>query len=117
MKRTEKKKTFDASSMTTLRKVLRFIGRYRVLLAASFVLAAVTVVLQLYIPILFGDAIDGIVGAGKVRFGWISASLVKIGILLAAASLASWGMNLINNRAGHAGTCDPADSGAAACVP
>ena len=98
MKRTEKKKTFDASSMTTLRKVLRFIGRYRVLLAASFVLAAVTVVLQLYIPILFGDAIDGIVGAGKVRFGWISASLVKIGILLAAASLASWGMNLINNR-------------------
>ena len=98
MKRTEKKKTFDASSMTTLRKVLRFIGRYRVLLAASFVLAAVTVVLQLYIPILFGDAIDGIVGAGKVRFRWISASLVKIGILLAAASLASWGMNLINNR-------------------
>ena len=98
MKRTEKKKTFDASSMTTLRKVLRFIGRYRVLLAASFVLAAVTVVLQLYIPILFGDAIDGIVEAGKVRFRWISASLVKIGILLAAASLASWGMNLINNR-------------------
>ena len=54
------KKT-KSSSMETFKKVLRFIGRYRFLLIASIVLAAVSVILQLYVPILFGNAIDEIV--------------------------------------------------------
>lgn len=50
-------------SMETFFKVLRMIGNYRFLLILSIVLAAVTVVLQLYVPILFGNAIDEVVGA------------------------------------------------------
>ena len=45
-------------STETLKKVLRFIGRYRILLVVSIVLAAASVLLQLYVPILFGNAID-----------------------------------------------------------
>ena len=55
-------------SMRTLRKVLAVIGRYRRLLLGSVLLAVVTVVLQLYVPILFGDAVDRIVAPGNVDF-------------------------------------------------
>ena len=61
------KKT-KSSSMETFKKVLRFIGRYRFLLIASIVLAAVSVILQLYVPILFGNAIDEIVARNQVHF-------------------------------------------------
>ena len=50
--------TANASSMETLWKVLRFIGKYRFLLILSIILAAISVILQLYVPVLFGNAID-----------------------------------------------------------
>ena len=49
-----------SKSSETFLKVLRFIGRYRFLLILSIILAAVSVILQLYVPILFGNAIDHI---------------------------------------------------------
>ena len=58
---TNKKTISDTSSKDTLFKVLRFIGRYRLLLILSIILAAVSVVLQLYVPVLFGDAIDQVI--------------------------------------------------------
>lgn len=88
----------NAGALVTLKKVLKFIGRYRFLLVLSMILAAVSVILQLYIPILFGDAIDGIIGKGKVEFNVIASISVRILILLLLASLATWLMNLINNK-------------------
>ena len=58
---TNNKKTSTAGSAETLFKVLHFIGRYRLLLISSIILASVSVVLQLYVPVLFGDAIDQII--------------------------------------------------------
>lgn len=88
----------NAGALVILKKVLKFIGRYRFLLVLSMILAAVSVILQLYIPILFGDAIDGIIGKGKVEFNVIASISVRILILLVLASLATWLMNLINNK-------------------
>ena len=62
-----KKSTKDIS-LETMKKVLKFIGRYKVLLFTSILLAGITVVLQLYIPILFGNAIDGVIEKGNVDF-------------------------------------------------
>lgn len=42
----------NKNSMATFFKVLRFIGKYRFLLVLSVILAAVTVILQLYVPVL-----------------------------------------------------------------
>ena len=56
------------SSMETFGKVMRVIGRYKILLVLSIVLAAFSVILQLYVPILFGDAIDGIIAKGRVDY-------------------------------------------------
>lgn len=86
------------SSFTTLKKVLKIIGSYKILLILSIILAAVTVVLQLYIPILFGDAIDGIVSVGKVDFDMVSGFLSKTLALIIITSVATWIMNVINNR-------------------
>ena len=59
--RQKNKQQTNASSMETLWKVLRFIGKYRLLLILSIILAAVSVILQLYVPVLFGNAIDQVV--------------------------------------------------------
>jgi ATP-binding cassette subfamily B protein len=96
------KDTSGRSSMETLRKVLGIIGHYRLLLAASMVLALITVVLQLYIPILFGDAIDQIAVQGRPEVTAIGPVLelllVRIMILITISSLLTWVMNMINNR-------------------
>ena len=88
----------NASSLDTLKKVLSVIGKYKILLGISIVLAMVTVVLQLYIPILFGDAIDGIVSKGHVDFEMIKGVLAKTLVLIIITSAATWIMNAINNR-------------------
>ena len=85
-------------SAATLRKVLRHIGRYRWLVLASLALAAATVLLTLYVPILVGRAIDGIVAAGQVRFDIIAPSLSRIALCIGIAALGQWVMNALNNR-------------------
>ncbi|MFN2927461.1 ABC transporter ATP-binding protein [Lachnospiraceae bacterium YH-ros2228] len=91
-------KKADSSSMEVLKKVLRVISHYRFLLLLSVILAAVTVVLQLYIPILFGNAIDLVLGPGKVRFQPMRSLFLRILILILLTAVLTWLMNLINNR-------------------
>lgn len=91
-------KKADSSSMDVLKKVLRVISHYRFLLLLSVILAAVTVVLQLYIPILFGNAIDLVLGPGKVRFQPMKSLFLRILILILLTAVLTWLMNLINNR-------------------
>ena len=86
------------SSMEILWKVLRFIGRYRFLLILSIVLASASVILQLYVPILFGDAIDEIVGEGQVNFDSMWYYLSRILVMVIVSGAATWIMNIINNR-------------------
>lgn len=98
MNKSSGKKMSRDDSMKTLKKVMTFIGRYKALLVLSIVLAALSVVLQLYIPILFGNAIDGIIAKGKVDFGIIGYYLIRILIMVLIAGIATFVMNLINNR-------------------
>ncbi len=88
----------DATSRQTLAKVLALIGRYRLLLLASVLLASLTVVLQLYVPILFGDAIDQIVAPDDVDLKALAAILVQALALVIVSSVATWVMNMVNNR-------------------
>lgn len=93
-----KAKEDKSKSAQTFLKVLRFIGRYRILLILSIVLAAVSVVLQLYIPVLFGNAIDQIVAEHQVHFQTVLNYLQKILVMVLLSSAATWIMNMINNR-------------------
>ena len=82
----------------TLSQVLRYLKRYTPALLLSLLLAAASVVLTLYGPILIGDAIDLIIEPDRVFFDEILPLLIRIGIAAAAAALFQWIMNIINNR-------------------
>ena len=90
--------TANASSMETLWTVLRFIGKYRFLLILSIILAAVSVILQLYVPVLFGNAIDQVVAEHQVNFEMMWYYLSRILVMVILSSVATWLMNAINNR-------------------
>ena len=92
------KKSQNKNSMATFFKVLRFIGKYRFLLVLSVILAAVTVILQLYVPVLFGYAIDEVVAAHEVDFGRMGFYLSRILVMIVLSGIATWIMSIINNR-------------------
>ena len=82
----------------TIKKVLHYIRRYRFFLIVSLVLALITVVLTLYVPILTGQAVDLIVGKGQVDFAGVYRICVKIGIAILLTMVAQWVMNVANNK-------------------
>ena len=82
----------------TLKKLWDHIAKFRALLILSVLMAGVTVVLQLYVPILFGDAIDNIVAAGKVDFAMVGYYLKRVVILAVLSGVTGWVMSVINNR-------------------
>lgn len=82
----------------TIKKVLHYIRRYWFFLIASLVLALITVVLTLYVPILTGQAVDLIVGKGQVDFAGVYRICVKIGIAILLTMVAQWVMNVANNK-------------------
>lgn len=82
----------------TLKRILKCIKKYSVLVVFSLICAAVSVVLTLYAPILMGNGVDKIVGAGNVDFDGLKAVLVKLVVVVAITAIAQWLMNIINNR-------------------
>ncbi len=90
--------TKSSSQIAALKKVLEYIRRYWLMVGLSLVLAAVTVVLTLYIPILTGDAVDLLLGEGRVDFTEIYSIMVRIGIAMVITAVAQWVMNTCNNH-------------------
>lgn len=82
----------------TLKRIIKYIGHYRIMFFASVLLAAVSVTLTLYLPKLFGAAIDRIVGAGQVEFDPLIKLLITAAVVIAATALVNWVMNIANNR-------------------
>lgn len=91
-------KKAKSGQMETLRQVLDYIRRYWLLVGLSLILAAVTVILTLYIPILTGDAVDLLLGKGAVDFDGVFFIMKKIGIAVAVTAVSQWVMNTCNNH-------------------
>lgn len=82
----------------TLRRALKYIGKYKWLLPISALFAVATVAMTLYIPVLIGDAIDLITGAGEVKLEKIASILWIAALLIGCTALAQWITSTINNR-------------------
>lgn len=82
----------------TLKKVFERLGKYRIFLIFSILLAMVSVALTLYIPKLTGHAVDFIVSRGNVDFPGVLRVMVQIGICTLVTALAQWLMNVCNNK-------------------
>ena len=82
----------------TMKKVLEYLRPYMGLVALSVLLAAVTVALTLYVPVLIGRAIDLIAGPGQVDMPGILRLILRIAIVVAATAAVQWVVNTINNK-------------------
>lgn len=94
-KNNENKKS---NQKTTMKKVLKRIKPYSFLVICSLVMAAATVALTLYFPLLTGDAIDYILELGKVDFNAIIPILKKLAVIAIITAVCQWIMNVCNNH-------------------
>ena len=92
-----KPRKMTAEDAKTIRRILHYIQNYRGHVILSILLAAVTVVLTLYIPILTGQAVDTIVGPGEVDWTTLLQILEQMGFMILVTAFAQWVMNHINN--------------------
>ena len=83
---------------STLKKVLKRIEKYKVLVGVSLLLAAATVLLTLYLPILTGEAVDGIIGKGLVNYTGLFRILKTMAIVIGLTAIFQWLMNILNNH-------------------
>ncbi len=96
----------NKSKTATLIKVLRYIGKYKLLLPISLLMALISVAMTLYVPVLIGDAIDLIVDAGNVDISGILRILGLAAVIIGLTALANWIMSVINNRIAFSVTRD-----------
>ena len=88
----------NSSNREIIKKVLNYIKPYRILLAVSVIMAAVSVALTLYLPVKSGQAIDCIVEAGNVDFVKIREILKAMLAVIVLTAAAQWIMNACNNK-------------------
>ena len=88
----------DHNQITALKKVLLRVRKYWTALIGSVLLAAVNVVMTLYIPVLVGQAVDSIIGPAQVDFAVVFGHLRTIVLCAALAAVSQWIMNEMNNR-------------------
>lgn len=81
-----------------LNRVFSYVGRYKIHLAFSLLLAAVSVAGTLYVPVLLGNVIDFIVDKGKVDFDGMVPILLEVCVIVGVVALSQWIMNVLNNK-------------------
>ncbi len=83
---------------STVKKIFHYLKGYRLSLALTLLMGALSVALSLYIPFLIGEAIDCITESGSVNFPEIRGILLKGILAVTVSALAQWLMNVINNK-------------------
>lgn len=86
---------------STLKKVLKLTKPYGIYIAFSIICALFSVAGALLIPVFTGDAIDYMLGEGKVDFGVISTKVILIAAAAAVAALSQYVMANLNNKTAY----------------
>lgn len=89
----------NVNQKETLVKVLKYIKPYSLLMALTIIMAAVSVALTLYLPILTGNAVDMLIGLFSAEsWAGLINILIKMVIVILLTSLTQWIMNICNNK-------------------
>ena len=83
---------------STYKQIFSYIKKYLFYVVISLIAAAITVIMQLYLPILAGSAIDKIIGKGNVDIDAVMSIIRKMFIVIAAAAVTQWIMSVFNNK-------------------
>ncbi len=89
-------------SRVVFQRVLSSLKPYRGFVFLSIILAVISVVTQLFIPVLTGQAIDLMLGVGKVDITGIIPILGFLAITAALSGIAQWLLSIVNNRITYA---------------
>ncbi len=87
---------------TIIKKLIKYLNGVKRYFVLSIALAAVTVALTLYVPVLTGQAVDCMVGKGDVNMKGVIDIILIIILVTAINSLCQWIMSVINNRVTYA---------------
>ena len=82
----------------TLKRCLKAVSQYKLLVALSLLFAAAEVFFTLYTPLLFGQAVDRIIGIAKTDVSLVDRPLITAAAMTAACALAAWLTGSLNNR-------------------
>lgn len=82
----------------TFFRVLRRIRPYSFFVILSILCGAVSVAAQLLVPIFCGDAIDYMLGIGKVDFEAVERLILSIVLVTVLSAVAQWVLAACNNR-------------------
>ena len=88
----------QAGQKEIMKKVLDYIRPQWLLVLLSLLMAAVSVALTLYLPVLTGNVVDHILGPGKVEFSAIFQIMRTMVAAIALTAAAQWIMNVCNNK-------------------
>ena len=86
------------SPQGTLKRCLKAVSHYKLLVALSLLFAAAEVFFTLYTPLLFGQAIDRIIGIAKTDVSLVDSHLLTAAVMTAVCAAASWLTGSLNNR-------------------
>lgn len=81
-----------------IKRIFTYVGRYKIYLYFSLLLAVVSVAGTLYVPVLIGNVIDYIVDINNVDFESIVEVLIKVCVIILIVALSQWLMNVFNNK-------------------
>ena len=82
----------------TIMRLITYCKPYRIILIGIFVLSFISVCLTLITPILFGQAIDLLIGVGKVDFNALINQLLFIVLIIVAGSIVQWILSQLTNK-------------------
>ena len=88
----------NKNKKSTYKEILRRVLKYKAMLIFALIFAAISVIFTMYLPILFGDAIDCIIAAGKVDFALLWGILLKAAVTITLTGIFQWLMSLLYNK-------------------
>ena len=94
------------SALEVTRRLASYVRPHALSFLLSFVSAAISVVMQLYVPIIIGQGIDCIIGAGRVDFAALEPLVVKLALVVVTAAAFQWLQGYCINRLSYETVCD-----------
>lgn len=85
----------------TIKRLMKYLKPHSALLAAAFLCALVSAAGTLLAPILIGNGVDCVIGAGKVDFSSLAEIAFELMGVIAAVMVFQWLMNLCAQRAAY----------------
>ncbi len=100
----------------TIKRLMKYLRPHAGLLVTAFLCGAVSATGSLFAPVVIGDAVDCIVGAGNVDFDRLAVYAIALAVIIAAVMIFQWLMNVCAQKAAHLTVRDARKDGFKAVV-